>query len=287
MRLKGVIIAAGYGTRFFPITKTVPKEMLPLVNVPAIDFIIQEFREAGIKDIVIVSHRKKKALEDLFDRDPELENHLQKENKLEQLEQIKPYSDINVAFVRQQEMKGTGDAVLAAEPFVGNSPFVVAFPDDVVLGTPGLSRQMVDNYGKNGKNVLACMEIAGDVSRYGVVAPEKSLDERTKLLSGMVEKPAPGTEPSKMISIGRYLFEPEIFEKLKIRKQKHEKGEFFLTDGIEELIGERKVASYVFEGKRLDTGKPEGYIEALLEYIYSREEWKGILIDFMREKEIL
>lgn len=284
MPLKGVIVAAGYGSRFLPVTKTVPKEMLPVINIPSIDFIVNEFLEAGIKEIVIVTHRKKKSLEDYFDRDPELEAFFAREGKNDLLSQIKPV-DARIAFIRQQEMKGTGDAVLAAEAWMGDHPFVVAFPDDLVLGSPGLTAQMVKVYEKHQKSVLSAMEIKGDVSRYGVIDFEKRLDERTCLMRGIVEKPKPGTEPSKLVSIGRYLFTPEIFDRLKACKKDHISGEFFLTDGILELAKEGRAVSYEFTGKRLDTGKPEGYLEATLEYAFTRPELKKMIIDFVKARE--
>lgn len=282
VELKGVIVAAGYGTRFLPITKTIAKEMLPLIDKPAIEFIVKEFYDAGIKDVVIVSHRKKKALEDYFDKDPELENFLPGAGKPELLKEIEPY-DMNFAFVRQRQMRGTGDALLAAAPFVGDSPFIVAFPDDLIFAEKGLSTQLKEVYLKYKKSVLATMRIEGDVSRYGVIDPLEKLDAQTNLLKGMVEKPKKGTEPSNIISIGRYLFTPKIFTHLKKLMPKSIEGEFFMTDGIEKMIEERDVVSYDFDGKRLDTGKPEGYIKAIFEYMNLNKEYKKILDDTLNE----
>ncbi|PKL11219.1 MAG: hypothetical protein CVV50_06020 [Spirochaetae bacterium HGW-Spirochaetae-6] len=181
-------------------------------------------------------------------------------------------------------MRGTGDALLLAESWVGNSPILVAYPDDIVFAEESLSLQMRKKYEAYGKAVLATMEIAGDVSRYGVVAPSGKLDEQTVMVKGMIEKPAPGQEPSKMVSIGRYLFESDIFTKLKQRREIYQGGEFFLTDGIEELIKEEKVVAYNFEGQRLDTGKPEGYLEATLEYAWRFPEYQEIIRRFAGEK---
>jgi len=282
--LKGVIIAAGYGSRFLPATKTVPKEMIPLLDIPCIDFIIKEFIEAGIEEIIVVSQRRKKALEDYFDREIELERFFEKENKPEFLKKIAMDPKIRVAFVRQPEMRGTGDAVMSAGSFVGKSPFIVAYPDDLVFAQKGLSLQMAENFKKYKKSILTTMTMDGDVSKYGVVKLGEKLDSRTYMATGIVEKPKPGEEPSKQISIGRYLFTPEIFDYLKERNKSHQKGEFFITEGILELISRGEAVSYSFDGTRLDTGTPAGFLDAVLEYSLTRAEFKQVLMDFIKRK---
>jgi len=285
MKIKGVIVAAGYGTRLLPATKTLPKEMLPLVDTPSIDFIIKEFIESGIKDILIITHRKKKALEDYFDRDPELEKVFIENGKIKELEKIKPY-DANIVFTRQKVMNGTGNALLEAESWLSEGPFVMAYPDDIVFSEKPLALQMIEAYQKHQKSILAVMSFPGDVSRYGVIDPFKKLDEKTYQIKGIVEKPKPGEEPSRMISIGRYLFEPSIFEKLKTRLVNHEKGEFYVTEGIEELALEEKVAAYEFTGKRIDTGQAEAFFEAVLEYSLMRPDLKKVLCNFIKERNL-
>ena len=274
--MKGIILAAGYGSRFLPITKTIPKEMLPIVNLPAIHFIVEEFLEAGIKDLLVISHRNKKSLEDYFDRIPELESYFERSGKKESMNIIKPY-EMNVAFIRQKEMKGPGDALLLAKPFIGNEPFVVAFPDDLIIQTQkGLTSQLIETYEKFNKNVLSIMNIEGDVSRYGVVKPGIMIDQKHFEVIDMVEKPEKGKEPSKSISIGRYLFQPELMEVLSELRKTHTGGEFYLTSGIQKLAKENKVMGCLFEGKRLDTGEPKGYIEAIIEYLKNHEEYNEI-----------
>lgn len=282
---KGIILAGGYGTRFLPVTKSIPKEMLPIVNLPSIHFIIEEFIEAGIKDIIVITNRNKKALEDYFDNFPELENSFKENNNNELLKKIKPH-DLNVAFIRQKNMTGPGDALLLAEPFIGNSPFIVAFPDDIVLYPIGLSKQLKNLYKKYKKNIISLMEVNDDVSRYGVIIPGQELTKNSIYINGMIEKPKKGTEPSKIISIGRYLFNTEYIKILKILRKTHKHGEFFLTDAIEFMSKEKKFIGLKFSGKRLDTGDPIGYIKSILHYISLQNNYKGIIKDFLKEVNV-
>ena len=184
--MKGVIVAAGYGTRFLPVTKTVPKEMLPVINVPSISFIVDEFAKSGIEDIIIISSRRKKVLEDFFDREVELESVFEKEGKADRLMQIAPAADIRFAFVRQQRMLGTGHALLQVRNLLGDEPCVVAYPDDLHIGERPLAAQLIDEWKTTGCSVMASVHESGDVSRYGVldIAPDG------KHVRGIVEKPA-------------------------------------------------------------------------------------------------
>ncbi|TXT45183.1 MAG: UTP--glucose-1-phosphate uridylyltransferase, partial [Spirochaetes bacterium] len=207
--MKGIIVAAGYGTRFLPVTKTVPKEMLPVGVTPSIAYIVDEFVASGIKDIIIISSRRKKVLEDYFDREIELEELFAREGKSDRLTQIKP-PEARVTFVRQREMRGTGHALLQVKNLVGGEPCVVAYPDDLHFGTVPLAKQLIDVYEATGKCVLATILEQGDVSRYGVVDP----DPDGLGVKGFVEKPAKGREPSHEVSIGRYLYTPEFFDKI-------------------------------------------------------------------------
>jgi UTP--glucose-1-phosphate uridylyltransferase len=269
--MKGIIIAAGYGTRFLPATKTIPKEMFPLVDTPAIDFIVEEFVRSGIKDILIVSSRRKKSLEDYFDREMELESVFKKENDDKKLEKIRT-AEANFFFIRQKEMLGTGNAILLCREFTGNDPFIVAYPDDLVFSEKPLSRQLSDIYDRTGGCVMAVTEEQGDVSRYGVI---DYIGQNGLLkVKGIIEKPKKGTEPSKMISIGRYLFTPELMRSLAEKYESHRTGEFYPMDSINELASRDMVFACDYDGERIDVGDKIGYIEGIIKYSLSRPDLK-------------
>ena len=234
--MKGVILAAGYGTRFLPVTKTVPKELLPVGTKPSIAYIVEEFLASGIDEIIVVTSRRKKALEDYFDREIELEELLRGEGKADKLAMVAPCR-ARVCFVRQAQMRGTGHALLQVKPFLGGTPCVVAYPDDLHVGSPPLSRQLVDLYEKTGKSVLSTVFEPGDVSRYGVVGPGPD----GLSVSSFVEKPAAGKEPSHEISIGRYLYTPEFFDLVEEGWAGHGSGEYFHTYALDRLIASGKV----------------------------------------------
>ena len=257
--MKGVIVAAGYGTRFLPVTKTVPKELLPVGTRPSIAYIVDEFVASGIRDIVIISSRRKKALEDYFDREVELEELFRREGRPDKLAAIAP-PEARISFVRQAEMRGTGHALLQVRNLVGNEACVVAYPDDLHVGPKPLARQLVEVHEKTGKCVLATILEPGDVSRYGVVDPEPD----GVGVRGFVEKPALGKEPSHEVSIGRYLYTPEFFAYLEEGWAKHTGGEYFHAYALGKLIEAGKMAYKRVEGERLDTGDPAGYLEAIL-----------------------
>ena len=271
MSIKGVILAAGYGSRFLPATKTIPKEMLPLIDKPAISFIVDEFIEAGIEDILIITSRRKKVLDDFFDREVELESVFEKEGQKEKLATIQPLP-ARFYFVRQQKMSGTGHALLLAKAFTGDDPFVVAYPDDIVFSETSLSRQLIQAYQKTGKGVLAVKNLIGkDVSRYGVVDP---LDHKNPCsIRAIVEKPPRGTEPSNLVSYGRYLYTPAIYPLLETGLAQHQGGEFYHVDAVNALAEAGKMCALTFEGERLDTGEPMGFLEAICRYALTREEW--------------
>jgi UTP--glucose-1-phosphate uridylyltransferase len=277
--MKGVIIAAGYGTRFLPVTKTVPKELLPVGTKPAISYIVDEFLASGIDEIIVVSSRRKKALEDYFDREIELEEVFRREGKADKLARIAPCR-AKVAFVRQIEMRGTGHALLQAKSLLEGESCVVAYPDDLHIGTPPLARQLIDVYEKTGKSVLATILEPGDVSRYGVVGP--CADGVS--VSSFVEKPARGREPSHEVSIGRYLYTPEFFDLVEEGWAKHTGGEYFHTYALDALIAAGKVAFKRAEGIRLDTGDPAGYLEAILTDAAADPSLRPVLERFVRER---
>ncbi len=270
--MKGVILAAGYGTRFLPVTKTVPKEMLPLINKPSIDFIIEEFLSSGIKEILVITSRRKQTLEDYIDREIELEHVFNEEGAYHKLEKVHP-PEAHFYFVRQKEMKGTGDALMLAKSFVNNEPFIVAYPDDLHFGEKPLSLQLIETYRETGCCVLATLYNPPDINRYGVI----SLKEDGLHVEDIVEKPPKGKEPSKEASIGRFLYIPEIFEKLEEGLKKHTKGEYYHTYAVRELAKENKVVYKRVEGDRLDTGEPAGYLEAVIKYAKRFPEFKEVI----------
>ncbi len=277
-RMKGIIVAAGYGTRFLPVTKTVPKELLPIGVTPSIAYIAQEFVDSGITDIIVISSRRKKALEDYFDREIELEELFLREGRKDKLEKIEPVR-ARVSFVRQAEMKGTGHALLQVGHLLGGEPCVVAYPDDIVFGSKPLARQLIDVYERTGKCVLATIYEPGDVSRYGVVDPEPD----GVGVRGFVEKPAKGAEPSHEVSIGRYLYTPEFFAWLDEGWKKHGSGEYYHTYALDKMIAASKVAFARVEGLRLDTGDPAGYFEAQLMNALGDPSLKRVLSRFVAE----
>ena len=255
--MKGVILAAGYATRFLPASKTIPKEMFPLIDRPAIDFIVQEMVDSGINDILLVSSRRKKVMEDYFDREVELSSAFSQSNEIEKLEVIKPI-EANFFTLRQQDMMGTGNALMLVEPFVDNQPFVVAYPDDIVLGEKPLSRQLIETWEKTGNTVLAVKELEEDqLYRYGVIAP--------------------------VDSYGRYLYTPDLFEALKNSDRSHSgRSEFTQTEAINYLAAEGNVSAVQFEGTRYDLGEPLGFLTSALQIGLQRPEYKESLLDEIR-----
>ena len=286
--MKGIIVAAGYGTRFLPVTKTIAKEMLPLVTIPSIQFIVDEFVQAGIQNIVIISSRRKKALEDFFDREIELETVFEREGKKDALSKITP-SPASIAFIRQQRMMGTGHALLQVKSWAGQEPCVVAYPDDLHFGEVPLAAQLVEAYNRTGVSVMASITVPGDVSRYGVF----ELAEDNVRVRSIVEKPAPGTEPGHEVSIGRYLVTPEFFDLLEEGWQLHcseaEKkgtspGEYFHIYALNRLMEAGKVIHAHVDGIRLDTGEPAGYLEAILRYADTQSDLRPVLDAFIANR---
>jgi UTP--glucose-1-phosphate uridylyltransferase len=262
--MKGVIVTAGYGTRFLPVTKTIPKEMLPLVNRPSIDFIVQELIASGITEILFITSRRKKALEDYFDREVELESVFRAAGDEKMLERIAP-PKASCYFVRQTEMRGTGHALLLARSFVGSEPFVVAYPDDLHFGEKPLARQLIETWEKTGCTVLATLHDPPDINRYGVI----SIADDGLHVTGITEKPRRGREPSREASIGRFLYAPDFLDQLAEEWKKHGKGEFFHTPAVLALAQKGRVVYRRVEGERLDTGEPGGYLEAIIRYAQS------------------
>ncbi|MBT3275182.1 MAG: UTP--glucose-1-phosphate uridylyltransferase [Spirochaetales bacterium] len=277
--MKGVIIAAGYGTRFLPATKTLPKEMLPLLDRPAIDIVVEEFIKSGIDEILIVTSRRKKALEDYFDREMELEKVFTEQGAADKLAKIKPYP-AKFFFVRQQEMRGTGHALLHARPFLGSDPFVVAYPDDLHFGEVPLAKQLIELYNETGCTVLATIHDPPNLHSYAVPALDGAY------VTDIEEKPAIGAEKSKEASIGRFLYNSKFLDCLEEAWEKFTgEGEFYHVEGLMKQISERKVVVRPLTGKRVDTGTPDGYIRALVHYVSQRPELLSVLKEAMAEIE--
>lgn len=279
-KVKGVIVAAGYGTRFLPLTKTIPKEMVPLVDRPAIDLLIQEFLEAGIEDVVLISSRRRKALEDYFDHEIELEWFLQNSDGAGLLHSIQP-PPMKVAFARQDEMRGTGHAILQARPYAEDGPFIVAYPDDLFLGGESFSKTLIKAHQATGKCVLGVVHAGDEIARLSSIEYEG--DKPPLRVKRIVEKPAPGTEPSHIASIGRYLFTPELFALLEEGWQRHEgPGEFYHIDAINVLAARGQVVAVFPEGRRFDIGAPATYLEAFVEYALTDPRWRPRMLEIIR-----
>jgi len=280
---KAIIPAAGLGTRFLPATKAMPKEMLPIVDKPTIQYIIEEAVEAGIEDIIIVTGKSKRAIEDHFDFSPELERNLEEKGKTELLEKVKKASNLaDIHYIRQKEPKGLGHAVWCARNFIGDEPFAVLLGDDIVQAEkPGL-RQLMDEYEKTLSSVIGVQQVPEDQThRYGIIDPLTN-EGRLYQVKNFVEKPKPGTAPSNLAILGRYVFTPEIFMYLD-KQQIGAGGEIQLTDAIQKLNEIQRVFAYDFEGKRYDVGEKLGFIQTTLEFAMQDSELKDSLIPFIQD----
>jgi UTP--glucose-1-phosphate uridylyltransferase len=274
---KAVFPAAGWGTRFLPATKAQPKEMLPLVDKPIIQYAVEEAVAAGIEQVIIVTSSQKRAIEDHFDLSYELEHLLEEKGDIEMLRQVRHISDLaQVAYVRQKEQLGLGHAVLMAKDLIGHEPFAVILPDDVVIGDRPCIGQLIHAYQQTHASVVAVMEVPHeDTGRYGVIASEPSNDPldhgRLHKVSRLVEKPKPAQAPSNLAIIGRYVLTPKIFDKLE-QTQRGAGGEIQLTDAIQALMEEQQVFAYEFEGTRYDAGTTMGWLKASVELALQKPE---------------
>lgn len=270
---KAVIPAAGFGTRFLPATKAMPKEMLPIVDKPTIQYIAEEILESGIDQILIISGHAKRAIEDHFDSSPELESHLYEHGKMSVLKEIRKISSIKIHYVRQQYMRGLGDAILCAKEFVDGEPFGVILGDDVVYHpeTPVL-KQLMEQYEQTGGTVIGCQRVAPDrVSAYGIIAGKEINDKGLLKVDDMVEKPSISEAPSRVAALGRYVITPEVFEVLE-QTEPGKGGEIQLTDALCVMAHTGNVYAYCFEGKRYDTGDKLGFLKATVEYALRRDD---------------
>jgi len=278
---KAVFPAAGWGTRFLPATKAQPKEMLPLVDKPVIQYAVEEAVAAGIEQVIIVTSSQKRAIEDHFDTNYELEHLLEERGEIELLRQMRHISDLaQIAYVRQKEQLGLGHAVLMAKELVGHEPFAVILSDDVVIGERPCIGQLIHAYGQTHASVVAVMEVPNEeTSRYGVIGGQRvdgddgddRDDGRLWKVDQLVEKPAPGYSPSNLAIIGRYVLTPKIFDKLE-RTTHGAGGEIQLTDAIQALMQEQAVYGYEFDGTRYDAGTTMGWLKASVELALARPD---------------
>jgi UTP--glucose-1-phosphate uridylyltransferase len=288
---KAVIPAAGLGTRFLPATKAQPKEMLPVVDKPAIQYVIEEAVRAEIRDILIVTGRGKRTLEDHFDRSFELESYLERSGKHDQLKQVREISEMAVVhYIRQKDPLGLGAAVAVAEPHVGGDPFAVLLGDDIVATSDALLPKMIDIYERYGRSVIAVQEVArDDISLYGSVKPEFVEDDLARVLD-IVEKPSKEEAPSNLAVIGRYVFTPEIFDAIR-QTPPDSGGDVQLTDAIALLARQQAVYAFVFDGVRYDIGKKLDYLRATVELAVEREDlgpaFRAFLADFVQRKKLI
>ncbi|RWZ58943.1 UTP--glucose-1-phosphate uridylyltransferase GalU [Halobacillus fulvus] len=285
MRIKKAIIpAAGFGTRFLPATKAQPKEMLPIVDKPTIQYIVEEAVEAGIEEIIIVTGKGKRSIEDHFDIACELESHLMKKGKEDMLEKVRYSTDLaDIHYIRQKEQKGLGHAVWCARNFIGNEPFAVLLGDDIVKGeTPGI-RQLIDVYEQTGASVIGVQTVPDEEThRYGIIDPGNHMGRRYQV-EAFVEKPVQGTAPSNLAIIGRYILTPEIFEYLN-EHQVGAGGEIQLTDAINKLNEAQVVHAYDIDASRYDIGDKAGFVKTTLEFALQREDLRDDLLRYMNEK---
>ncbi|MEJ8767636.1 UTP--glucose-1-phosphate uridylyltransferase GalU [Oceanobacillus sp. HCA-5259] len=280
---KAIIPAAGLGTRFLPVTKAMPKEMLPILDKPTIQYIVEEAIESGIEDIIIVTGKGKRAIEDHFDHNYELEQNLLNKEKYDVLEKVNHASNIDLHYIRQKDPKGLGHAVWCARKFIGDEPFAVLLGDDIVQAeTPGL-KQLIEQYDETGSSVVGVQQVSEDeTDRYGIVDPGEKEGRRYKV-NKFVEKPAKGTAPSNLAIMGRYVFTPEIFNLL----GEHEigaGGEIQLTDAIEKLNETQNVYAYDFAGKRFDVGEKMGFVKTTIDFALEDPEMKDELYLFLQKK---
>ncbi len=283
---KAVIPAAGLGTRFLPFTKAVPKEMLPMIDRPVIQYIVEEAIEAGMDDILIITSRHKKVMEDHFDRFPELEDALDAKGKSADADQVRALFDMaNIHFVRQGEAKGLGHAIGMAKHHVGNEPFAVLLGDDI-MRAPVL-KGMVETYEQHESSVVALMEVPqNDISLYGCAAADAVSDNIVKV-TDLVEKPAADVAPSNLAIMGRYLFTPSIFDEIEQTKP-GVGGEIQITDAMLSLLGKESMMGYTFTEGRFDTGKKIDYLRAVVEFALERDdlgpEFRTILSDIAKRE---
>lgn len=271
---KAVISAAGFGTRFLPETKAMPKEMLPIVDKPTIQYIVEEIKASGIEQILIISGHAKRAIEDHFDSSPELEQHLYESGKMDLLKEVRQVASVKIHYTRQQYMRGLGDAILCAKEFMDGEPFGVILGDDVVYngsGEPAL-KQLISQYDKTGGTIIGCQLVRPEqVSSYGIINGTPTENPDLLKVKNMIEKPSIEEAPSRFAALGRYVITPEVFKILEQTKP-GKGGEIQLTDALRVMAKNGNVYAYNFKGKRYDTGNKLGYLKATVEFALRRDD---------------
>lgn len=282
---KAVIPAAGLGTRFLPATKAMPKEMLPIVDKPTIQFVIEEAVNSGIEDIIIISGRHKRAIEDHFDRSVELEIALRDKENYELLKQIDDISSmVNIHYVRQKTPLGLGHAIWCARKFIGNEPFAVLLGDDIIQSETPVLKQMIDQFDKVKNSIIAIQEVAQEETNlYGIIDPLEKTDDLYKI-NNLIEKPKTNA-PSNLAIIGRYILTPEIFELLE-NEQPDASKEIQLTNALQKLNKTQYIFGYKFSGTRYDVGNKLGYIKATIDFALKHPELKEEVVSYLKNLNI-
>ncbi len=283
---KAVIPVAGLGTRFLPVTKSMPKEMLPIIDKPVIHYVVEEAIASGIDDIVFITGRSKRSIEDYFDDSPELENHLRekkKENLLKIVQDISSLVDIH--YIRQKEPRGLGDAIYTAKKHINDEPFAVLLGDDIIVNQEPCTKQLIDNFVKYGRSTIAVEEVPQEkISSYGIIKG-KPIDDSLYTLDNIVEKPKAEDAPSNIGAIGRYVFTPEILDCIK-ETASGVGNEIQLTDAIRLLNEEQMIYAYRFRGQRYDTGDKVEYVKAIIDFALKNEDMQGYIEEHIRSKQM-
>ena len=280
---KAVIPAAGLGTRFLPVTKSMPKEMLPIIDTPAIHYVVKEAIDSDLDDIIIITGRGKKPLEDYFDESPELEMHLKKTKKNTLLKTIKEISSLaDVHYIRQKEPRGLPDAIQTAEKHIGDDPFAVLLGDDIIASKTPCTKQLITVFNKHKSSVIAVQKVPREkIDRYGSVQTENTAEKRLYLIKNIVEKPKIEEAPSTIAAIGRYIFTPEIFDCIHKTKPGIN-NELQIADSINMLTKSQKAYAYAFEGKRYDIGDKLGYVQAIIDFSLKNKEIKSDIKNYIK-----
>lgn len=280
---KAIIPAAGLGTRFLPATKSQPKEMLPIVDKPTLQYIIEEAINSGIEEILIITGRNKKSIEDHFDKSVELELELEQKGKVEMLDMVRDISNmVNIHYIRQKEPKGLGHAIHCAKSFIGDEPFAVLLGDDIVDNETPCLKQLINAYDEYKTSILGVQEVAKeDTCKYGIL-DVKHIEDRVYKVKDMVEKPSVEEAPSNVAILGRYIITPAIFDILE-NQEPGKGGEIQLTDALKTLGKQEAIYAYNFEGRRYDVGDKLGFLEATIDFALKRENLKDDLISYMEE----
>ena len=281
---KAIIPAAGLGTRFLPATKSQPKEMLPIVDKPTLQYIIEEAINCGIEEILIVTGRSKKSIEDHFDRSIELELELEQKGKSEMLKMVQDISNmVNIHYIRQKEPKGLGHAIHCAKSFIGNEPFAVMLGDDIVDSETPCLKQLINAYDEYKTTILGVQDVETEnVNKYGIL-DVKHIEDRVYKVKDMVEKPSIEEAPSNIAILGRYIITPEIFNILE-NQEPGKGGEIQLTDALQTLSKKEAIYAYNFEGRRYDVGDKLGFLEATVDFALKRPELRDEFMEFLKDK---